>query len=129
MPVPTCNLTTHRPTPTTVSYTVSTRAPLRTFSARALHAVSVLVRILIASLILLVLWAKWRATFPNQWRGLLRVEDILLDSSIGSSLVEVANGWKAIYLVPLSLLGLYICSRRGYTGSLPLLVIPSHAPC
>lgn len=116
MPVPTCNLRTHRPTPTTVSYTVSTRAPLRTLTARLIHYLALFSRILIASCLLVLLWAKWRATYLQRFLQWIAVEDALRDSALGRAFLGFAKGLNAVYLVPAALMGLYACSWRGYTG-------------
>lgn len=116
MPVPTCNLLTHRPTPTTASYTVSTRAPLNTLSSRLLFQLSLALRILVATCILVLSWAKWRATYPDQVARWLGVEDLVLGSAMGKAVLKFADGLKVGWFVPVAMVGLWVCSWRGYTG-------------
>src|ERR1700759_485536 len=114
MPVPNCNLRTHRPTPTTASYTVSTRAPLDTVPARLFHYSTLAARILVASLIVFVVWMKFLAVYPNlQWPG---GENALRDSALAQAGFDVLAGVPSLYLAPAACAGLWICSWRGYTG-------------
>jgi hypothetical protein len=72
-------------------------------------------RVVIASLILLLLWMKWLTAYPNyQWTG---VENALRSSALGQACLRFGEGISGVYLVPAVLMGLYVCSWRGYTGT------------
>ncbi|KIW02206.1 uncharacterized protein PV09_06362 [Verruconis gallopava] len=112
MPVPTCNLQIYRPTPATVLYTVSTRAPLTTVPARLLHYSTLAARIVVASLVVLASWLKWISVYPGfQWPGL---ENELRDSRLGRSCLNLVGRVPTVYLVPASLAVLWLCAWKGY---------------
>jgi phosphatidylinositol glycan class H protein len=58
-------LTIKRPTPTTVSYTVSTRSEPRTFAAQLTNAISIMLRLAAGVLILLALLHEHHAVFAG----------------------------------------------------------------
>ncbi|KAF2198825.1 hypothetical protein GQ43DRAFT_450721 [Delitschia confertaspora ATCC 74209] len=58
-------LTVLQPTPSTTSFTVSTRTVPRTLPALLLYYVFIILRILVGALAIVVLWAKWRAHKEN----------------------------------------------------------------
>lgn len=116
MPSPPCNLRINRPTPTTVSFTVSTRAPLTTLASRLIHYSALASRIIIAVSIILILATKWCLWSTKEgWNHL----PIWLNQSLpGQGAKFVAENAMARYLVPVSMVVLWACARRGYTGML-----------
>ncbi|KAF2427288.1 hypothetical protein EJ08DRAFT_671737 [Tothia fuscella] len=113
MPPPPSALRITRPTPTTISFTVSTRAPLETISARVLHYLSLALRVVIASAILFLLWTKWELLYPSVEGG--GVPKWLVSSWPGKIATLMAKGVMTRYLVPLAGGVLWLCARRGYT--------------
>lgn len=63
-------LSIKRPTPTTVSYTVSTRSQPRTFAAQLTNAISILLRLAAGILVLLALLHEYQALFGGTFHGL-----------------------------------------------------------
>jgi hypothetical protein len=114
MPSPPCNLRINRPTPTTVSFTVSTRAPLTTLTSRFLHYTALASRIIIAASILLILSTKWCLWSTKE--GWNHLPTWLSQSLPGQGAKFVAENAMARYLVPVSMVVLWACARRGYTG-------------
>jgi phosphatidylinositol glycan class H protein len=114
MPSTPSKLRIHRPTPTTISFTVSTREPLETLTARVLHYVALSIRVLIAAAVLLILWTKWELYYPmSEGNG---VPPWVTMSFPGHVASLIAEGVMARYLIPLGGLVLWACARRGYTG-------------
>jgi hypothetical protein len=116
MPSPPCNLRIKRPTPTTVSFTVSTRAPLTTLTSRFIHYTALASRVIIAASILLVLSTKWCLWSTRE--GWNHLPTWLSQSLPGQGAKFVAENAMARYLVPVSMVVLWACARRGYTGML-----------
>ncbi|KAF2458726.1 GPI-GlcNAc transferase complex, PIG-H component-domain-containing protein [Lineolata rhizophorae] len=99
----------YRPTNTTVSFTVSTRRPATTLTARLLSYAQVAARVLIGSLILLLFRAKWK---QHVARGNhLTYSDWTLTSA--AYWIATRAEWR--WLAPVGLLGLWLVVRRGYT--------------
>jgi hypothetical protein len=121
MPAPICNLRVTRPTSTTISFTVSTRRPLETVTARVLHYLSICIRVLIASAVLLILWMKWDLLYPSAEEP--GVPTWIASSLPGAAAILIAHKVMARYLVPLSGLALWACARRGYTGTLLVFLL------
>ena len=103
-----CVLRTRRPSPTTVSFTVSTRSP-QGAGARILHHALLLLRFLTACEILLLVWYKW-ATFVS-------IPPWILSSIPGTAAALFARSLPARYLMPAALILLWILTKRGYTGT------------
>jgi hypothetical protein len=114
MPSPPCNLRINRPTPTTVSFTVSTRAPLTTLTSRLIHYTALASRIIIAASIILILATKWCLWSTKE--GWNHLPTWLNQSLPGQGAKFVAENAMARYLVPVSMAVLWACARRGYTG-------------
>jgi hypothetical protein len=114
MPSPPCNLRINRPTPTTVSFTVSTRAPLTTLTSRLIHYTALASRIIIAASIILILATKWCLWSTRE--GWNHLPTWLSLSLPGQGAKFVAENAMARYLLPVSLVVLWACARRGYTG-------------
>jgi hypothetical protein len=121
MPSPPCNLRIKRPTPTTVSFTVSTRAPLTTLTSHFIHYTALASRVIIAASILLVLSTKWCLWSTRE--GWNHLPTWLSQSLPGQGAKFVAENAMARYLVPVSMVVLWACARRGYTGMLQFCLI------
>lgn len=110
-------LRTLQPTPSTVSYTVSTRPVPKTLPAILGFYIGIPVRILIGIGTLVVLWTKWRVSTTKS-TGLL----LWMFGNAGKEqLVKVADMSQWRYLAPGALLVLYLVFHRGYTGKHPFL--------
>jgi hypothetical protein len=120
---PSQTLRTLKPTPSTVSFTVSTRPERKTVPAVLKHWVGVLIRILVGVGVLLLLWVKWRVSSVQSTDVLLRVfggpQTVLMLQFVGRC------QWR--FLVPGTLAVLFTVLRRGYTGS-PFLVFSFTGP-
>jgi len=114
MPSPPCNLRINRPTPTTVSFTVSTRAPLTTLTSRLIHYTALASRIIIAASIILILATKWCLWSTRE--GWNHLPTWLSLSLPGQGAKFIAENAMARYLLPVSMVVLWACARRGYTG-------------
>src|SRR5690349_17983565 len=104
--VPACTLRTRRPTPTTVSFTVSSRPPLDTWPARLIYYSLLLVRIVMGSLIILLLWEKWSLISPGE-----NGSDVLpfrLSNSTPAFIARtIAAQINAAYLLPVAFVALW----------------------
>ncbi|OCL05371.1 hypothetical protein AOQ84DRAFT_399608 [Glonium stellatum] len=113
------SLTTYRPTPSTISFTVSTRPVPRTLPARLLFYLSILVRIILGILALALLWAKWRITFPIEGdisKGVrAELTTWVLGSSAGQAATRISTRLQWRLLIPGALGVLWGVCRRGYT--------------
>jgi len=121
MPSPPCNLLINRPTPSTISFTVSTRRPLTTLTSRFLHYLALATRVILAASVFLILSTKWCLwSTKEEWNHFL--PPWLSGSMPGQGAKFVAETVWARYLVPVSLGVLWLCARRSYTGTCSLLV-------
>ena len=93
------HFTTLRPSPTTVSYTVSTSLSSESFTTHATHWLILALRIFIGILAIFLLLARYESTQ-------------LLSSSLSEKIIAVS--WT--YIAPSSLVALYLVFRRFYTG-------------
>lgn len=115
------SLTTYRPTPSTISFTVSTRPVPRTLPAHLFFYFSILVRITLGGAALALLWAKWRIIFPIE-RGHVskgtraELATWALDTVAGQAATRVSTGLQWRWLIPGALGVLWGVCRRGYTG-------------
>ncbi|KAJ4991564.1 GPI-GlcNAc transferase complex [Stagonosporopsis vannaccii] len=115
---PTQTLHTLRPTPSTISFTVSTRPVRTSLAAKLLHHVGLLTRMLLGLSTLAVVWTKHQLS-----RGV--APPVLLWALGGPQTTWVLRaiagvGW--LYMIPGALVALYLVLRRGYTEeSLTLL--------
>src|SRR5579871_1646998 len=110
--VPLCTLRTYQPTPTTVRFTVSTRAAPEQFVGRCVHYLLLAGRLLLASIVLLILWIKWQNILQHS----LHLPSVLAQSGLGYSMKWIAEQIPARYLVPVALLFLWVIVQRGYKG-------------
>lgn len=109
---PAQTLRTLRPTPTAVSYIVSTRPVPTTIAAQILRYISVLLRVAVLLATLSLLWAKWhipdeRASHIEAW-----IVHILKDKQL-DTFIESCQ-WS--YLVPCTLVVVFLVFKRNYTG-------------
>lgn len=110
--VPLCTLRTYQPTPTTVRFTVSTRAAPEQFVGRLAHYLLLAGRLVLGTIILLILWMKWQNLLQHSWH----LPSGLAQSGPGSTMKWIAEQVPARYLVPVALLFLWIIVQRGYKG-------------
>jgi hypothetical protein len=103
-----CVLRTRRPSPTTVSFTVSTRSPQRG-PARILHHALLLLRFLTACETLLLLWYKYATSVGS-------IPPWISSSAPGAMAQSFARSLPARYLMPGALVCLWMLTKRGYTG-------------
>jgi len=114
MPVPLCTLTVYRPTETTVKFTVSTRSPRTTTTAKILHYSLIVIRLLLGSFIFLLLWSKWNAIAVQEDRIIPPIW--LLDSLPWKTATIMSSKARLPYILPLAFLSGYILLWKGYTG-------------
>lgn len=112
-------LRTLQPTPYTVSYTVSTRAIPGTVLARLAQHVDTVLRILVGLATVLFLWVKWCTTYNKSLYpySTVPVAVILRDWHLDT----VISACQWLYLLPSTLMILYLVLRRNYTGRYPAL--------
>ncbi|KAF2683095.1 hypothetical protein K458DRAFT_341006 [Lentithecium fluviatile CBS 122367] len=103
-------LRTLQPTPSTVSYTVSTRPLSRTLPAILAFYIGVAVRILLGASTLVLLWTKWRVSSAKS-TGLL---SWVFRAAGEESLARFAESLPWKYLAPSALLLLWLVLQRGY---------------
>jgi hypothetical protein len=114
MPTPSCVLHTRRPSPTTVSFTVSTRPVRERVGARIFHHALLLLRFLAACEILLMLWFKWAmSTNPGP---ISNIPFWVASSIPGAMAALVARALPSRYLLPVALTCMWILTKRGYIG-------------
>lgn len=109
-------LLTHAPTPSTVTYSVSTRPVPSTVAAKLLHYASILTRLLVGVLVLLTLWTRYRLTHGQSTNMLLYTLGGPRTATLLKALGSV--GWG--YTIATSLVLLFLVLWRGYTGPPPL---------
>jgi hypothetical protein len=116
---PTQTLRILSPTPSTVSFTVSTRPVPATLAAKLRYYVGLLTRLLLGLAALFALWVKWRVS-----HGL--TTDILLYALGGpqtAALLKGVGGMKWSYVGGGAFVVLFAVLRRGYTGMSLLFAI------
>lgn len=122
MSIPSQSLRIHRPSPTTISFTVSTRRLPETLPALALHYSLFALRVAFGVLILGVLAAKYHLDL----KGEESPDPALLDGGETTSTTGVEFIWNVArpllgklewrFLVPGCLAALWAIIRRGYKG-------------
>ncbi|KAF2110842.1 GPI-GlcNAc transferase complex, PIG-H component-domain-containing protein [Lophiotrema nucula] len=114
MAPPKQSLTVLQPTPSTVSFTVSTRPVPKTLPALFSFYLSVLVKILLGTLALTALWTKWRVnTAKSTWPL-----EIILGDTFEEWVQKAVESIQWMYLAPAALAILYKVIQRGYIESL-----------
>jgi len=114
MPAPNCSLRKVRPTPTTVSFTVSTRTPRESIGSRVLHQAILLFRLCVVSQILLLLWLKWDTSFAST--TYISIPPWLINSPPARANTLLITAIPGHYLIPFAFLSLLLLVKRGYTG-------------
>lgn len=113
MAPPTQTLRTLQPTPSTVSFTVSTRPVPATVAAKLSYYVGLLTRLMLGACVLLLLWTKWRISYGQSTDTLL----FLLGGPQTAALLKGVGGLWWGYVGPGAIMVLYLVLRRGYTGT------------
>lgn len=111
------HLSTHRPSSTTISFTVSTAPPLPTLPLRILSSLTLLLRITLGLATLLFVVAKTRSSFSAEHEtGITSLERLFWASETGVRCVQVAQmlDWRVV--IPLALGSLVLVFRRFHTG-------------
>ncbi|OCK77933.1 hypothetical protein K432DRAFT_104648 [Lepidopterella palustris CBS 459.81] len=110
-------LTTIRPTPSTISFTVSTRPVPHTLTSHLLFYFSILLRLSLGIAAIALLWAKWRIEFPvgEPTGARVSLAAWIFGSSAGHLVTRGADtvGWR--WLAPAVVGVLWAVVRRGYT--------------
>jgi len=96
------HLSTHRPSPTTVAFTVSTASPRQTLTSQTLHYILLFLRVLLGLSTLLVLYIS---TFDVPIRVIKPLSDYISDVPFS-------------HIAALSFVSLFVVFRRFYTGGL-----------
>ena len=103
------HLSIYRPSPTTVSFTVSTASPHRTLTSHLLHHLSLLLRTLLCLATLTILYlGLFTAPHPS-----LR------------PLSALVSQYPTSHILALSFIALFLVFRRFHTGTSPIAVLPS----
>ncbi|KAF7188074.1 Phosphatidylinositol N-acetylglucosaminyltransferase subunit gpi15 [Pseudocercospora fuligena] len=112
-------LTTRRPTPTTVLYTVSTSSGSKTLTAKAFRTISILLRILAAVFVTTILLREYQLAFPDH-----DVSSYLVHQHTWSSFPLLLDSFRIMrpYRLLLCMAMIWMISRKGYTEE-SLLVI------
>lgn len=112
--VPQCTLRIYQPTPTTVRFTVSTRASPERFLGQVTHYLLLAGRVLVASIVLFTLWMKWlvlhQSTKP--------IPAMLKCSPPGYGIMWIAERVQTPHLLPVALLIMWVIVQRGYKGKI-----------
>ena len=109
-------LTTYSPSPTTISYTVSTRAPNAATRVKLFTITKHIIRVLLLTSVSIINLTKFRPYFQRRWSKIHPSPPIseYLPGFLASSVNQIAeaNAWTSIALV--SILITLICLRRDY---------------
>lgn len=111
-------LSTKRPTPTTVLYTVSTRAAPTTLSSRLLSTASLLLRLAAGCLVLTTLLYEYDHSKVSQDLNLNllnKLSDAILASQPGSLALPILEASTRPYRLAFSAVATYLILRRFYT--------------
>lgn len=113
-------LTIQRPTPSTVLYTVSTKAANNTLTARLWALQLALLRILLALAVLLVLTSIYTETItPANTPNILTT---ILKTLPGRLALTITHAIPFPWQIPIALATLWLVSRKGYTTESLLVV-------
>ncbi|ORY08347.1 GPI-GlcNAc transferase complex, PIG-H component-domain-containing protein [Clohesyomyces aquaticus] len=113
-------LTTLQPTPSTISFTVSTRPVPKTLPALFFYYLSILTRLLAGTIAIVGVWTKWRLESGKPTDILA----ICLGGVAEAWLIKLAHSLPWRYLVPSAAVVILAVVRRGYTEE-SLLIIRS----
>jgi hypothetical protein len=109
-------LTVQRPTPTTVSFTVS-NAPLRSNSpAKILFGLQILVRAVLFCFVIVVGVTRLRRQFFDKGSLFIISWEEVWSSPLGAHVCRLVDPYNPWMVAVVSTLGLYGVFRRGYTG-------------
>jgi phosphatidylinositol glycan class H protein len=103
-----------QPTSSTITYTVSSRPVPSTLPAKALHYISILLRVLLGLATILALWAKW---FVKDGQSIDYLRAALGSTEKEAQLLKAISAFPCIYLAPSAVGVLLLVFRRGYTGT------------
>lgn len=112
---PAQTLRTLQPTPSTVSYTVSTRPAQKKVIASLAHYAGLLFRVAVGLATVLFLWVKWSVTFEKSTSTLGWV----LGDRYVAQLLQLGAVCQWRYLGPAAAFILFLVFRRNYTGTVP----------
>ena len=117
-------LSVKRPTPTTVLYTVSTRASAKTFAAHVSTYLFIFIRILVGFLVATVVLLEYRSASPTTPANatFARVERAILSSPFGQLAILFVTNIDRLYSIPICAVLTWLTLRKGYTAE-SLLVI------
>ncbi len=103
------------PSSTTISYTVSNALPHSTRSSKLLFAVGNLFRVLLCLFVLAVDVAKLQSSshLPQSFAGGINLQHVYTGSLAWS--IATSVDWRVVAVG--SLLVIYFCLRKGYTGA------------
>lgn len=105
-----------RPSPTTVSFTVSNASRRTSTPAKAFFYLQILLRAVIFFCVLLLDAAKFRRTFFMEDGSWIRWTTIW-SSALGISVCRIADAYSSAVVVLASAIVFYGVFRKGYTGS------------
>jgi phosphatidylinositol N-acetylglucosaminyltransferase subunit H len=117
-------LSIKRPTATTVLYTVSTRAPTTTWTARVAASLFLLLRILVGFFVATVLLLAYqKSQHTSSWAGILpQLEHLILSSVLGERASVLIDSFGQIYWMLICIALTWFIFRKAYTEE-SLLVI------
>lgn len=113
---PTQSLETLAPTPSTVSFTVSTRRARASVAAKLRGCVALLTRVGVGACVLALLWTKWRVSYGLSTDVLLWVLGGPRAARLMQGVGAVGWGYAAAGAVAVG----FGVLRRGYTGVFPV---------
>lgn len=102
------------PTPSTVSFTVSTRPVRATLAAKLGHYAGFLARALAGLCAIALLWVKWSLEYGSAYS--IEVLLWVLGGPRTASLLKAVGGFGWAYVGPAAAVVLWQVLRRGYTG-------------
>lgn len=117
-------LTVQRPTPTTVSFTVS-NAPLRSKSpAKILFGLQILLRAILFCFVIVVGVTRLRRQFFDKGNLFIISWEEVWSSPLGAHVCQLVDPYNPWMVAVVSTLVLYGVFRRGYTGKNGLYHVP-----
>jgi hypothetical protein len=115
---PAQTLRTLHPTPSTVSYTVSTRPIRNTIIASLAHHAGLVLRIVVGLATVLFVWVKWSVTFEKSTSILAWV----FGNRHTAQRLQLGEVCQWRYLAPAAAFILFLVFRRNYTGIVSCLL-------
>jgi hypothetical protein len=111
---PAQSLRTLQPTSSTITYTVSSRPVPSTLPAKAIHYISILLRVLCGFAALVALWAKW---FVKEVQSIEYLRAVVGGTEKEAQIIKFIASCPWICLAPGVAAVLFLVFRRGYTGT------------